>query len=143
MGACALSQNCGWKLRISSLPQCAGYKVLDPITGKMEGPFSICDLKVRVDAAEITPRHRFWWPGISHWLDFEMFSVVTKQDHYNDNPIEQTISAPDQQEPPPFARVMTPKGYLGKGFGIMTVYAIGFFFLVLVVLVLVFLIIAG
>ena len=57
--------------------------------------------------------------------------------------IEQTISAPAQQEPPPFNRVMTPKGYLGKGFGMMAGYAIGFFILVLVVLVLLFLIFAA
>ena len=31
-------------------------QVLDPTTGKMEGPFSFCDLKVRVDAAEVTRR---------------------------------------------------------------------------------------
>ena len=117
--------------------------MLDPTTGKMGGPFSLSDLKFRVDAAEVTPQHCFWWPGISHWLDFGMFSVVTEQDRLNDNPIEQTISAPYQQEPPPFSRVMTAKGYLGKGLGVMAGAAIGFFILVLVVLVLLFLIFAG
>jgi hypothetical protein len=38
---------------------------------------------------------------------------------------------------------MTAKGYLGKGIGVMAGYAIGFFILVLVVLVLLFLIFAG
>ena len=118
-------------------------QVLDPTTGKMEGPFSFCDLKFRVDAAEVTPRHRFWWPGISHWLDFEVLGLVTEQDPNINYTLEKTISAPDQKEPPPFDRVMTAKGYLGAGLGVLAGYAIAFVILALVVLILLFLLFAG
>jgi len=68
---------------------------------------------------------------------------VTEQDPNINYTLEKTISAPDQKEPPPFDRVMTAKGYLGAGLGVLAGSAIAFVIMALVVLILLFLIFAG
>jgi hypothetical protein len=89
------------------------WKVLTPENG-IQGPFLYLELAEQLETGRLSPRCKFWFPGLSRWIDTGILGRIAAPDSE-----EEFASLRDlnQLTPPPIHRQRTEVGQAGANLG--------------------------